>query len=67
MALIVFHHKDEHALPNQASERVLTGKEMRECGGIFDMAFKSDKGIYTCDMNTKTIQSLVTFLRRQIL
>jgi hypothetical protein len=66
-AVVVFHHKDEHALPNQASERVLTGKEMRGSGGIYDMAFKSDRGIYVCDFNTKAVESLVTFIRRQII
>ncbi|XP_045177212.2 uncharacterized protein LOC123537519 isoform X1 [Mercenaria mercenaria] len=65
MALTIFHHKDEHALPNQASERILMAKELRGAGGIFDMAFKSDMGIYSCDMNINTISSLITFIRRQ--
>lgn len=64
MAVTIFHHKDEHALPSQLSERVLTGKELRGIGGIFDMAYFSDKGIYPCEMNSNSADSLVTFIKR---
>lgn len=64
MAVTIFHHKDEHALPSQLSERVLTGKELRGIGGIFDMAYFSHKGIYPCEMNSNSADSLVTFIKR---
>lgn len=65
MALIIFHHKDLHALPNQASERVLTGDVFSRVGGVYDFAFLSGKGIYDCDMNQRNIQRLVIFLKRE--
>ena len=65
MALLVFHHKDVHALPNQASDRVLTGADMKALGGICDMAFLSGKGIYSCDMNKNNIISLINFINRE--
>ena len=63
-ALLIFHHKGEHALPNQTSDRVLTGPEFKTLRGIHDLAFLSDKGIYDCDMNSKGITTIIDFICR---
>ncbi|XP_060598698.1 filamin-A-interacting protein 1-like [Ruditapes philippinarum] len=65
MALLVFHHKDGHALPNQASEHVLTGNEYKRLGGIFDFGFLSGKGIYSCEMNDQNFRNIVHFIRKE--
>ncbi|XP_053389405.1 paramyosin, long form-like [Mercenaria mercenaria] len=65
MALLVFHHKDGHALPNQDSEHVLTGQEFRRLGGIYDLGFLSSKGIYSCEMNDQNIKRIVHFLNKE--
>ncbi|XP_053389412.1 uncharacterized protein LOC128552407 [Mercenaria mercenaria] len=65
VSVLIFHHKDIHALPNQSSERVLTGPEFKALGGIFDIAFLSDKGIYPCDMNQTAAVGIESFLRTQ--
>lgn len=62
MALVVFHHKDTHALPNQASDRVLVDPTFKELGGIFDIAFLSEKGVYSCKMNEDNISKIIAFL-----
>lgn len=64
--MLVFHHKDIHALPNQSSERVLTEPEFKELGGIFDIAFLSDKGIYECEMNRVASISIEEFLKMHL-
>ncbi|XP_053392928.1 uncharacterized protein LOC128555220 [Mercenaria mercenaria] len=61
-AVLIFHHKDEHALPNQSSDRVLVNPEFKTFGGIFDMAFLAGKGIYSCEMNTNALDGIVKFL-----
>lgn len=65
MALVIFHHKEEHALPKQASERLLTGQVFMHLGGVLDLAFLQSKGIYNCEMNIKNIKSLVGFLNKE--
>ncbi|XP_053389398.1 protein Daple-like [Mercenaria mercenaria] len=65
MAVLIFHHKDVHALPNQDSGRVLTGHDLKTLGGVFDMAFLSGKGIYPCEMNNNNAISLVNFINRK--
>jgi hypothetical protein len=63
MSILIFHHKDVHALPNQASERVLTESKFKDLGGIFDIGFLSGKGIYACDMNRAASIGIERFLR----
>lgn len=65
MALVIFHHKEEHALPKQASVRLLTGQMFMRLGGVLDLAFLQSKGIYNCEMNIKNIKSLVDFLNKE--
>lgn len=63
MAVLIFHHKDVHALPKQTSSRVLTGPEFKSLGGIFDVAFLAEKGIYPCDMNTNAAVAIEHFIK----
>ncbi|XP_060590935.1 uncharacterized protein LOC132745935 [Ruditapes philippinarum] len=60
--LLIFHHKDVHALPNQTSDRVLTGPDFKTLRGIYDLAFLSEKGIYECNMNSLAIKSIIDFI-----
>nr|XP_022333946.1 TATA element modulatory factor-like [Crassostrea virginica]XP_022333947.1 TATA element modulatory factor-like [Crassostrea virginica]XP_022333948.1 TATA element modulatory factor-like [Crassostrea virginica] len=46
VALLVFHHKEAHALPSQTSDKILTGSDFNHLGTIIDLAFLSQKGIY---------------------
>ncbi|KAL4237653.1 hypothetical protein ACF0H5_002367 [Mactra antiquata] len=62
-ALICVHHKDAHALPDQSSDRILQSPEYKQCGGIYDIGYQRDKGIYECGMNAKTIISLTNFIK----
>ncbi|XP_060590934.1 uncharacterized protein LOC132745934 [Ruditapes philippinarum] len=62
VSVLIFHHKDIHALPNQSSELVLTGPVFKDLGGIFDIAFLSEKGIYDCTMNQESAVGIETFL-----
>lgn len=66
MALLVLHPKPSHALPSQASYRLLTGQQYKDLGAIFDMAFLSDKGIYSCEMNENSITQIIKFIRKAI-
>ncbi|XP_060590936.1 uncharacterized protein LOC132745936 [Ruditapes philippinarum] len=63
-ALIVLHYKDEHALPEQSSDRVLGEPEFKSLAGIFDIGFQSGKGIYNCDRNTNAVTGLVQFIQQ---
>lgn len=57
-ALLIFHHKDQHALPSQLSERILADSEFRSLRGIFDLAYLTGKGMYACDMNSRAITGI---------
>ncbi|KAK3597362.1 hypothetical protein CHS0354_034606 [Potamilus streckersoni] len=63
VAVLVLHHKDIHALPAQTSDKILTGDEYRNIGAIIDMAFLSQKGVYTCNMNDRGLEDLTNFIK----
>ena len=63
--MVILHHKEIHALPNQSSERVLTSQEYKALGGIIDMAFLSSRGLYPCDMNKAAVTTLMDFIRQK--
>ncbi|XP_053403939.1 uncharacterized protein LOC123537535 [Mercenaria mercenaria] len=65
-ALLIFHHKNIHALPNQPSDRMLTSTEFKQLGGIIDLAFLAGKGIYPCDMNNLAVSCIESFIQRNI-
>ncbi|XP_062604759.1 uncharacterized protein LOC134266554 isoform X2 [Saccostrea cucullata] len=62
VALLVFHHKEAHALPSQSSDKILTGADFSHLGTIIDFAFLSQRGIYECDMNMMGIERIASFL-----
>ncbi|XP_062579540.1 myosin-2 heavy chain-like [Saccostrea cucullata] len=62
VALLVFHHKEAHALPSQSSDKILTGTDFNHLGSIIDFAFLSQRGIYECDMNMIGIERISSFL-----
>ncbi|KAK3093774.1 hypothetical protein FSP39_020055, partial [Pinctada imbricata] len=62
IAVLVLHHKEAHALPNQNSDRILTSSEYKKLGAIIDVAFLSNKGMYPCEMNSLAMRRLVSFL-----
>lgn len=65
ITILVFHHKDEHALPSQTSDKVLSIDTVRSVGSIIDMAFLSDRGLYHCTMNTEAVQNIANLLQLQ--
>lgn len=65
-ALLIFHHKNMHALPNHPSDRTLTSSEYKPLGGIFDLAFLREKGIYPCNMNNLALSGIESFICQNI-
>lgn len=61
--VVVLHHKDVHALPNQKSEKMLASEIVRSVGSVIDMAFLSEKGLYSCTMNLEATSNIVKFLQ----
>ncbi|XP_033736422.1 myosin-7-like [Pecten maximus] len=63
--VLVLHNavKENLSLLTPTSLRV-TGNELRQLGGIVDMAFNSDSGVYDCDLNTRSVENIATTLRK---
>lgn len=64
VAQVIFYMKEEHALPASESSAVLTGREFKELGGIFDMAYLKGRGIFQCKMNKTSVPKLANFIVR---
>lgn len=62
VAVAVIHHKEIHALPPQASEKLLHSEKVRELYAVVDIAFLTNKGMYACDMNNKSLEKLTNFI-----
>ncbi|XP_071161982.1 GRIP and coiled-coil domain-containing protein 2-like [Mytilus edulis] len=62
-AVVVLHHKEYHALPRQPSEKMLIGSDYKHIGAIVDIAYLTTKGVYPCDMNEKSLDRLVNFIK----
>ena len=60
--VVVLHHKEVHALPSQASDRVLTGEEYKQLGAIVDAAFWTGKGMYDCELNKLATEKIYNFV-----
>lgn len=60
--LVIFHHKEQHALTFLPSSQSLIGERFSVLGNIFDMAFLEKKGIYYCDMNACALNGIVHYL-----
>ncbi|VDI11095.1 Hypothetical predicted protein [Mytilus galloprovincialis] len=63
IAVVVLHHKEYHALPRQPSEKMLIGSDYKHIGAIVDIAYLTTKGVYPCDMNEKSLDRLVNFIK----
>ncbi|XP_069116512.1 uncharacterized protein PF3D7_1120000-like [Argopecten irradians] len=63
--VMVLHHtsKDNLSSLTPTSLRV-TGSELRQLGGIIDMAFSSDSGLYDCDLNNNAIDKITSIMRK---
>ncbi|XP_060081605.1 early endosome antigen 1-like, partial [Ylistrum balloti] len=63
--VLVLHHtsKDNLSSLTPTSLRV-TGSELRQLGGILDMAFSSDSGLYECKLNDTAMEKLATILKK---
>lgn len=62
VTVAVIHHKEFHALPPQASEKLLHSEKIRELYAVVDIAFLTNKGMYACDMNNKSLEKLTNFI-----
>lgn len=62
VAVAILHHKEFHALPSQASEKLLIGQDYKKLGLIVDIAFLTTKGMYPCEMNNRSIERLCQFI-----
>nr|XP_034323248.1 uncharacterized protein LOC117688820 [Crassostrea gigas] len=62
VTVAVIHHKEYHALPPQASEKLLHSEKIRELYAVVDIAFLTNKGMYACDMNNKSLEKLTNFI-----
>ena len=63
IAVVVLHHKELHALPRQPSAKLLIGSDYKHIGAIVDIAYLTSKGIYPCDMNERSLDILVNFIK----
>lgn len=62
VVVAILHHKEIHALPSQASEKLLIGQDYKKLGLIVDIAFLTHKGMYPCEMNNRSIERLCQFI-----
>ncbi|XP_069116489.1 interaptin-like [Argopecten irradians] len=63
--VMVLHHTNKENLSSltPTSHRV-TGSEVRQLGGILDMAFSSDSGLYDCDLNNAAMEKIAVILKK---
>nr|XP_022332205.1 uncharacterized protein LOC111129943 [Crassostrea virginica] len=62
VTVVVIHHKELHALPPQASEKLLHSDKVQSLYAVVDIAFLTHKGMYPCDMNNKSLDRLTEFI-----
>ncbi|KAL4237639.1 hypothetical protein ACF0H5_002353 [Mactra antiquata] len=63
-ALIVVQYKEAHALSSSLSKQILSETEFKTLGGIFDIAYTKDQGLYACEMNTQAITDIISFIKQ---
>ncbi|XP_021378703.1 trichohyalin-like isoform X2 [Mizuhopecten yessoensis] len=65
MIVLVLHHTSKENLSSLTPTSLrVTGSELRQLGGIIDMAFDSNNGLYACDLNTTAIEKLAIILKK---
>ncbi|KAL4237643.1 hypothetical protein ACF0H5_002357 [Mactra antiquata] len=62
--LLVFHHKESHALPSQHSDKRLVGDKFSSLYGIYDIACVTGKGVYPHDMNTQAVSKVKQYIEQ---
>ncbi|XP_069116508.1 golgin subfamily A member 6-like protein 25 isoform X2 [Argopecten irradians] len=63
--VLVLHHTNKENLSQLTPTGLrVSGSEMRQLGGIIDMAFSSESGLYDCYLNNNAIDKIVTTLNR---
>jgi len=64
VAILVMHHVKEETVSSMYRTQHQIGANYKELGGIFDMVFLEDRGIYECDFNAETLQTLSSVIMR---
>ncbi|XP_033734790.1 uncharacterized protein LOC117323589 [Pecten maximus] len=63
--VLVLHHTNKENLSSLTPTSLrVTGSELRQLGGIIDMAFSSDSGLYECDLNDNAIDKMTSIMRK---
>ncbi|XP_021378779.1 intracellular protein transport protein USO1-like isoform X1 [Mizuhopecten yessoensis] len=66
--VLVLHHTSKNNLSSLTpTNHRVTGSELRQLGGILDIAFCSDSGLYECDVNSNTFDKIASVLTKYIL
>lgn len=63
-AVVIVHLKAEHALPLQPTDRTISVNDFGPLGGIYDIGYTKDKGMYRCRMNENNLISIINFITR---
>ncbi|XP_069116501.1 uncharacterized protein MCAP_0864-like [Argopecten irradians] len=63
--VLVLHHTNKSNLSSltPTSHRI-TGSDLRQLGGILDMAFGSESGLYECDLNSSAMDRIASVLKK---
>ncbi|XP_021378737.1 uncharacterized protein LOC110466519 isoform X2 [Mizuhopecten yessoensis] len=63
--VLVLHHTSMDNLSSLTPTSLrVTGSELRKLGGIIDMAFSSDSGLYECDLNNNAAEKITSIMRK---
>ncbi|XP_069117149.1 putative leucine-rich repeat-containing protein DDB_G0290503 isoform X2 [Argopecten irradians] len=63
--VLVLHNTVKENLPQLTPTGLrVTDSVLRQLGGIFDMAFNSDTGVYDCELNNSTTDKMATTLKK---
>ncbi|KAL4237650.1 Interferon induced protein 44 [Mactra antiquata] len=63
-AVIIIHHKEKGALPENSSDRVLTDDIFTQIGAMIDFGFATGQGLYQCKMNDNGISKIIEFIHQ---
>ncbi|XP_060082946.1 CAP-Gly domain-containing linker protein 1-like [Ylistrum balloti] len=63
-ALVLHNTVKENLLLLTPTGHRVTGQDLRQLGGIIDMALTSDSGLYECDLNETAVDKMAAILKR---
>jgi len=66
VVVLVLHHVDENTVSSIYATKHQIGTDYPDIGGILDMAYLADHGIYDCDFNAETLHILISVLNSYI-